>query len=286
MGGTVFLVWNKDDYFYGFEPQCVMPSYLGSDRLFSVCRACGRLHMSAIPGFLMSSGVSAAERIVITDSCFDPCLYGTLSGYFRPEDIFLYYMNPVNDKSRAYMDLFPGRAYSYDASDATRFGLKYKHLPYSDKVRIEQKEPEYDALFLGMEKDRLPEIKEADAALRVCGLNANIMIPGCSDPGYRIPAYMPYREYLSYMDKSRCILEIGAPGRTACTLRFLESLFLKKKLITDNPRITEDPYYDPDNVFVLGTDDISCLPDFAMIPYIDKHRDLSDITFDRWIGDW
>ncbi len=286
MRDTVFLVLNKKDYFYEWEPQCMRPGYMPGSIAHSVSRICQILHAESMPSCLIQHDVKDGERVIITDVCYDSCLYNTLTKFYRPEDMYLYYMNEIGPENRAYMANFPQRTFSFDQADARRFGIRYKHLPYSEKVKIAREDPEYDTLFLGVEKGRGSEIEQAASLLEQCGFSAKIMVLNSNNPRFQIPAYIPYPEYLEYVAKSKSILELNVPGQTSCTLRFLESLFLKKKLITNNQQIVTDPYYDPDNVFILGVDDRNDLREFIAQPYKDKQQDLSELSFRNWIQDW
>ncbi len=286
MGNTVFLVWNKNDYFYKWEPKCMSPCRMKSSRIRPVGKVCRMLHMDAMPGCFIKKEVKQAEKIVLTDTVFDFCLYNRLKKCCGEEKLFLYYMNLIGPENREYMKAFPNRVCSFDKEDAERFGIGYRHLPYSGKAELSEETPQYDTFFLGTEKERTSGIRKAACVLETSGLRAKIMVLNGSDPQYRIGEYIPYPEYLKYLSKSRTILEISRAGQDSCSLRFLESLFLGKKLITDNPQIITDPYYDPENVFILGKDDLRELPDFVMRPYRDRGLDLSGLSFENWIEDW
>ncbi len=286
MSDTLFLVGNKRDYFYEWEPRCVSPCCIPGRVVHPVSRVCQTLRMDALPAALIKQEVKHADKVVMTDVVFDPCLYNALESCCGPENVFLYYMNLISPRAQKYMDLFPGRTFSFDRKDAEHFGIGYRHLPYSGKIAIRQEDPQYDTLFLGVDKGRGSEIKEAASLLEKCGLNAKIMVVNSSNPQFQIPAYIHYPEYLEYVAKSKSILELNIPGQTSCTLRFLESLFLKKKLITNNQQIIADPYYDADNVFILGRDDLQDLPDFIAQSYQDKKQDLTGLTFENWLQGW
>ena len=43
---------------------------------------------------------------------------------------------------------------------------------------------------------------------------------------------------------SKCVLEFMQEGQNGATLRYFEAVCYNKKLLTDNPNITEFPYYD------------------------------------------
>ena len=55
--------------------------------------------------------------------------------------------------------------------------------------------------------------------------------------------WIPYREILLNISKSKCILEILQRNQTGPSLRYFEAVCYNKKLITNNPYIVEFPYY-------------------------------------------
>ena len=65
---------------------------------------------------------------------------------------------------------------------------------------------------------------------------------------------LSYPDYLKKAASSSIILEIMRPGHAGLSLRPLEALFFRKKLITDNPAIRNSEVYHPDNIFILGED--------------------------------
>ena len=56
----------------------------------------------------------------------------------------------------------------------------------------------------------------------------------------------------------------------------MEALFYGKKLLTNNPDIVTEPYYDPQRVFIFGKDDPASLREFVERP-VDPAADMS-----RW----
>ncbi len=287
MSKNTFLVKKKENYFYDLEPQCRRAFRFRKRTISIAYKICSGLRTRTLPEFLFSKEVLASGRIIITDMAFDRRLYQTLARRIGPENVFLYYMNQITPFNDSFRQIVPQeQLYTFDPADAKHYGMKYKHLPYSDKVVLKQAAPLYDTFFLGIEKGRLNEIEKIVNLLEEYGLKPKVMLWDCVDPRYQMPCFIPYSEYLNHLAASKTILEINAEGQSSCTLRFLESLFLRKKLITNNAHIVEDPYYNPANVFLIGADDPGTLPDFVTQPYQESHQDLSGLLFENWIQDW
>ncbi len=288
MSGNAFLVGHKRDYFYASEPQCIWP-YRFNDwiKRVGVALYYGLDIKKALPGFFIKNEVFSSNKIIITDNGFSPFLLEALKKRIKSENIFLYYMNLISPKKVRFMRHFSsGQIYSFDRDDAQRYNIRYKHLPYSGKMTLEQDDPEYDALFIGIEKNRLSEVEEATNIFERYGLKPKVMLWQCDDPQYKMRHYISYVEYLKYLSKSKTIMEITIQGQSSCTFRFLESLFFHKKLVTNNIHIVDDPYYDSANVFLLGVDDPCTLPYFVAKPYKETHCDLDKLLFENWIEDW
>lgn len=70
--------------------------------------------------------------------------------------------------------------------------------------------------------------------------------------GYMKNSLMSYDDTLANINKSECLLEIVQPGQKGLTLRAIEALFYHKKLITNNSSIKEEPFYNENNIFIIG----------------------------------
>ena len=68
------------------------------------------------------------------------------------------------------------------------------------------------------------------------------------------------------------------------TLRTLEALFFKKKLITNNRDIVNLQFYNANNIFVLGIDKLENLKIFMDKPYENIEQKVIDYyDFNEWL---
>ena len=58
------------------------------------------------------------------------------------------------------------------------------------------------------------------------------------------------------------------------TLRDIESIFIKTKLITTNKHIVDADLYDENNVFILDENNLSKIVDFLNRPYKEINREI------------
>ena len=83
---------------------------------------------------------------------------------------------------------------------------------------------------------------------------------------------------------SKAILDLVQSGQSGLSLRVLESVFLRKKLVTGNTRVKEYDLYRPENIYVLQNNNIDGLFDFFQTPYVDLEESVvKKYDFKNWI---
>ncbi len=99
-------------------------------------------------------------------------------------------------------------------------------------------------------------------------------------------SHIDYFEMLKMIQSYDCVLDINAPHATGMTLRPLEALYSRKRLITTNKNIIESVLYalNKDNIFVLGIDDISLIYDFVNSKFTEPGKEVFDYySFPKWV---
>ena len=106
-----------------------------------------------------------------------------------------------------------------------------------------------------------------------------------SDTNFLYKERINYIESLEKLSKSKSVLDIVADGQFGLTLRPLEALYFRKKLITNDKLIVERDFYRKENIFILGYDDIRDLKCFLNTPFEDINEEiLEKYDFNRWIS--
>lgn len=172
------------------------------------------------------------------------------------------------------------RVVTFDERDAETFGFLW-HSQFFN-IRPYQKKCHVDSLittdffFVGYSKNRIEEINYFRSLL--CSYTCNfVAIDKTSD-------YIPYTRYMEMALQSRCIVEIVHTGDSACTLRPLEAMTIHRKLLTNNPAVRSYSFYHPQNIFILGEDDIEKLPVFLHSPYVPLSSEIVDCyEVNTWI---
>lgn len=152
---------------------------------------------------------------------------------------------------------------TYDELDAYKFGFKWHSQffnirPYR-KMTITDHPISYDFLFVGYAKNRVEEIEATHSLLSSYTCNF-VTVHNTSD-------YIPYSRYMEMALQSRCIVEIVHTGDPSCTLRPLEAIAIRRKLITNNSAVRNYSFYRPQNIFIIGEDDIDNIPAFLHSPF-------------------
>lgn len=163
---------------------------------------------------------------------------------------------------KAFSDL----TVTYDHNDAENYGLTYHPDPYSQlpSEMLLSSGPQSGVLFFGLAKNRGDDILGVYDVLKRNGVNCNFSIPDLNESDWRLRPelgsahYTPYLEYLKIVQNSECLLEIIQKGSRGCTFRTWEAVVYKKKLITNNPSVREERFYNPKYIQIIETaEDIS-----------------------------
>lgn len=88
-----------------------------------------------------------------------------------------------------------------------------------------------------------------------------------------------YSEVLKFLGKTKAILYLGYGSQECVTIRVQESLVHEIKLVTDCAWLKKYDFYHPDNIFILGEDELDSLPEFLNKPYINIDASILNSMF-------
>ena len=163
--------------------------------------------------------------------------------------------------------------------DAKKFNVKYNPQFYTKEISLKANKIIYDILFLGQNKKREEKILKIKYNLNKKFLKTNFIIVK------KEKDFIKYSDYLELLSKSRCILDYNQEGQKGLSLRPLESLFFEKKLITNNKDIQNYDFYNKDNIFILGIDNMDNIEEFINKPYTKIDRKIIDrYEFKNWLS--
>lgn len=201
--------------------------------------------------------------------------------------VIFWYWNPAFRMGLPRKNLFNmADVWSFDPSDCEKYNLKFNTTFYFKNITVNNSaQIDNDILFLGINKGRRAFLENLDGEFSKLGLKTYFhIVPDKKEKGYENIKPVSYQEYLNLISKSNCILDIMPIGQSGLTLRPMESIFLKRKLITNDVLIKNYDFYRPENIFIIGEDDINDLKAFVESPYIEIDAYIVlKYDFSNWI---
>lgn len=175
--------------------------------------------------------------------------------------------------------------WTFDPKDAREFGLLYagQFMP-TDMGGDASRNIESDIFFVGIDKGRFKILD--DIARRFAGslkLNFKMVSPVRALFNKKYSARIPYSRCVEEASKSKAILDLTQEGQAGLTLRVLESLFLNKKVITNNRYIKNYSFFNNDNIFVIDSPDMPGLREFISKDAVPQPGSLEKYTYVQWL---
>lgn len=152
--------------------------------------------------------------------------------------------------------------YTFDKIDTTLYGLKLVNQVYRKPDKIDYDCNKKDLFFIGKDKGRVKILSDLLDAINQEGLSYyfHIVVDKHTKSSTAYANFLHqkgllYSEVLKHITESKCIVEIIQAEQSGMTIRTLEALFFKKKLITNNQKIIEEPFYQKENIYIIGKDE-------------------------------
>ena len=192
---------------------------------------------------------------------------------------FIYY-NMVGKAKHLFPSQIPDgiRVWTYDIYDSERYNINLFHsYMYFDCYKIPHKNDDYDVFFVGRDKGRGEFLLDLEQKLNDLGLKTKFIITADGRLSKKKDYYskpIPYEEVVDYVSRSKAVLNIVMENQHGVTLRDIESIFIKTKLITTNKHIVDADLYDENNVFILDENNLSKIVDFLNRPYKEINREI------------
>lgn len=182
------------------------------------------------------------------------------------------------EETKAFYDT----VYSFDLKDCRDYG--FKHLPLfftqRPKKNTNRKYDIYSAMFSHSERERIVNsvARQADKLGKKCKFYISVgrfayierrkELNNCKQKNV-IYISKPISEMDNYdnMEKAKTILDVQFSSQIGLTMRTIESLGMKNKLITTNPSIKYYDFYNSDNIFIIKRENPIIDEKFLDIPY-------------------
>lgn len=197
--------------------------------------------------------------------------------------------------------------YSFDKSDSQKYAeIKFRPLFFLNEYKdiADYHEFEYDLAFVGTaHSDRfflIQKIREQIEANRLISYwflylqnwklffwnklnNRSFKYARFSDFHYKA---LSKKEIFDLIKKTKIILDIQHPNQVGLTMRTIEILGAKRKLITTNGDVKNYDFYSPRNILVINRNDPQIPIDFYFSEYESVNEELYfKYSLDGWLKD-
>lgn len=224
--------------------------------------------------------------LVVRGQGFDKIILDLLRDSYPGVVIILYQWDSLSSINAPNVIHEYDRAYSYDPSDvsANRFFVfrpTFYLRQYKDLIKPALYE--YDICFVGtLYKDRWPIIKKFKDYIEGQYFVSSFYLYLSSKIVYFLyrltsKEFAPIgaihfnllngKDYISLVEKSRCILDINYTDQKGISLRAYEALASQRKYITTNNEIKKYDFYNPNNVLVVDANHINIPKEFIEGPF-------------------
>lgn len=284
MSKVLFLQLDSDYlYFKYLKPEYKIEDYYCKKfktYIFYILKLLDIFHISIAP-FLgkWKKEIKKFDTVIIAPNNYN---FG-IAKYIKKKNknckIVCYYLNVICETNKNVLeDRNIDTFWTFDKEDAKKYNINYYPQFYAKEVELNKKRILYDTVFLGRNKGRKKELEEIKNLFLEMNLIPNIKIIDSEKD------YICYQEYLDLVSESKTILEIVDSKQSGMTLRCMESIFLNKKLITNDTSIKNYDFYNKNNIFIIGIDKYETLKEFINGKYqiVDKHI-LEKYEYSSWL---
>ena len=236
------------------------------------------------PGFRQLRSIEAESTVIIFDIADIELIEYIRLSIPKNCRIHAFYWNPLSktfpciEPKVAKLKAMGCSISTFDKHDAETYQLEYKNQ-FIRQFKTERLEiPRYDFYFLGVPKGREGTLQVITQSLEAIGKKGICIVPKSK------AEMILYEANVRHVWDCRCLIEILQEGQTGITLRALEALVYRKKLITTCQTITDFDFYKPQNILIWNNQSQQELADFMntdMEPVNEKT--ISKYSLHTWI---
>lgn len=235
--------------------------------------------------------IEKEDKIIVLDSEIN--IYGLkyLRKRFSENKIIFWFFN-TNDYgiNMELIKKYTDKVCSFDKNDCEKYKMEYfyKFFPYNKIEAVEEFKYKFNAVFIGLNKNRIRILKTIEEELLKLGqstffhiLNEKKFTKIKGTTKKRIN----YSETEKYIYNSDIIVEILKENQDGITIRTLEAFYNEKKLITNNKNIKKYDFYSPKNIFIIeDLKNIKIDKDFILNKnFYQNYNIVENYSFKNWI---
>ena len=200
---------------------------------------------------------------------------------------------PVQDKLH-----FFDKIYSFDDKDIEKHGFErltnYNYLPFLSQ---EKQNPSEDALYItSYDKKRIKQLDILSQKFEELRLKFDLYVIG--KKSWKNQLMKPFsknkivftRKRINHENlpefykRTKVILDLMRENQYGLSFRVFEAMALEKKIITDNEKIKNYDFYNPNNILVLNKDFSNITKEFFETPYQPLPEEIyKKYTLEKWV---
>jgi hypothetical protein len=244
--------------------------------------------------------------IIVRAEAFTPPVMKLLKNSFPSARFILYLWDSVNYTNTSAIFPYFDKVLSFDKRDAETYGLIFRPLFFIDFYReiANQHERDIDVLFIGkIHSDRYSFLKKIETQLKSKSYSTffYLYLPSkilfyklkFQEPSFRDAQkkefnfnVLPASQVSKILSHSRASLDAQHPAQTGLTMRTLEVLGAKRKLITTNQDIFSYDFYNESNISVVDRNEPKVNFDFIRSPYKEIPSNIYEkYSLQGWLND-
>lgn len=243
----------------------------------------------------MDTLIEKNDLIIVFDTGNADGIIKYIQNRYKGKRTILWYWNPVKRtiSTKCFKSL-NAELWSFDVRDCQKYDLKFNTQFYiSDNIKRKKSIDinDVDVLFIGKDKNRAEKLIWLENLLKSQNITSLFYVtrPRLKSEISANIAYSPnisYLELMGYIDHTKAILDLVHEKQSGLTLRPLEALFFKKKLITNDLNIQNYDLYNKNNIFIIGVDKEDEIGNFIRSDYDNTNYNELIEKYDlrSWLG--
>lgn len=207
-------------------------------------------------------------------------------------ELILWYWNPINKICNPSTISSRWRQVTFDKIDAETYQMEFNGTYYFKEFcevynSLEKKVKGNDVFFIGQDKGRLNGLIKIQEDFNSLGIDLNLHVVKDStstNPNFNFKSKLSYVDVLQSIKNSHTLLDFNQCEQNGITLRVMEGLFFKKKVISNNSNLVLYDFYSRENFFILDVDDTSELASFIYSDYKEIDSEILErYYFENWL---
>jgi len=235
-----------------------------------------RQHLNKVLLKLLSNSEKQDIILIIKG---DDLSLSTIKKIRKNTDQLITFFNDSFDRYPRMKKIYPyfDKVYSFDSKDVARYNFSFiTNYIYFDATSFVHNEPEYNIFNISSLDKRskvLPQFvdyfKKHNINYKLIAYDPTNNEELCESYDIEItkktyPLNIIFSDFIS---KSNILLDLQRPKQLGLSFRIFEAIGLQKKIITTNKDISNYDFYNPNNIAIVDSDNISIPQVFFTTPY-------------------